>query len=166
MYYNTILQLLAALTNVVGTGYAVLSILKLKPIDLYKSITIDGMDQSDETSLVQRKQARVGICLVVYAWFLQVLFLFLKVSSIKIFIACMHGYVVTTDILCLVLFLSYRRFSKKYFELRENLNKNNRDRHLDSHTITEFRFGETVSKLLRNPPKSSIINKLTRMLKN
>ena len=78
----------------------------------------------------------------------------------------MHGYVVTTDILCLVLFLSYRRFSKKYFELRENLNKNNRDRHLDSHTITEFRFGETVSKLLRNPPKSSIINKLTRMLKN
>ena len=31
MYYNTILQLLAGLTNVIGTTYAVLSILKLKP---------------------------------------------------------------------------------------------------------------------------------------
>lgn len=35
MQYNTILQLLGALTNVVGTTYEVLSILKLKPNDLY-----------------------------------------------------------------------------------------------------------------------------------
>lgn len=140
MYYNTILQLLAALTNVVGTVYAVLSILKLKPTDLYKSITIDGMDQSDETLLIQRQQARVGICLVIYAWLLQVLFSFLKVSSVKMFLVCILVYVVATAVLCLVLFLSNRYFAKKYFELRENLNKNNRDRHLDSHTIIEFWF--------------------------
>lgn len=47
MYYNTILQLLAALTNVIGTTYAVLSILKLKAQDLYQAITIDGMDKND-----------------------------------------------------------------------------------------------------------------------
>lgn len=61
MYYNTILQLLAALTNVIGTTYAVLSILKLKPQDLYQAITIEGMDKNDESLLVQKKQARTGI---------------------------------------------------------------------------------------------------------
>lgn len=65
MYYNTILQLVAALTNVTGTTYAVLSILKLKPTDLYQAITIDGMDKNDESLLTQKKQARIGICLVI-----------------------------------------------------------------------------------------------------
>ncbi len=138
MYYNTILQLIAALTNVIGTTYAVLSILKLKPHDLYQAITIDGMDKNDESLLTQKKQARIGISLVIYAWILQVMFSFCSISSTKIFILSLLAYVAVTTILCLCLVFANKRFAKKYSELREQMDKENKDRHSDYHSIIEF----------------------------
>lgn len=138
MYYNTILQLIAALTNVTGTTYAVLSILKLKPNDLYQAVTIDGMDKNDETLLTQKKQARIGVCLVIYAWVLQVIFSFLSISSGKMFVLSLLAYVVVTVALCLSLHIANKRFAKKYFELREQMDKENNDRHSDYHSIIEF----------------------------
>ncbi len=138
MYYNTILQLVAALTNVVGTTYAVLSILKLKPNDLYQAVTIDGMDKNDESLLTQKKQARIGISLVIYAWILQVIFSFFFISSGKMFVLSLLAYVVVTVALCFSLFLTNKRFAKKYFELREQMDKENTDRHSDYHSIIEF----------------------------
>ena len=138
MQYNTILQLLGALTNVVGTTYAVLSILKLKPNDLYQAVTIDGMDKNDESLLTQKKQARIGICLVIYAWILQVIFSFFLISSVKMFVLSLLAYVVVTVALCLSLFLVNKRFAKKYFKLREQMDKENNDRHSDYHSIIEF----------------------------
>ena len=138
MYYTTILQLLAGLTNVIGTTYAVLSILKLKPKELYQALTIEGMDKNDETLLTQKKQARIGISLVVYAWILQVLFSFWTIKTVSLFIGCLVAYVVLTFILCLMLYLLNRQFEKKYYKLREKMDKENPDRHSDYHTITEF----------------------------
>ncbi len=138
MYYNTILQLLAALTNVIGTTYAVLSILKLKPQDLYQAITIDGMDKNDESLLLQKKQARIGISLVIYAWILQVIFSFCSISSMKVFVLSITAYVIATAFLCLCLFFANKRFAKKYFQLREKMDKENKDRHSDYHSIIEF----------------------------
>lgn len=138
MYYNTILQLLFALTNVIGTTYAVLSILRLKPKDLYQAITIEGMDKNDEALLVQKKQARIGISLVVYAWVLQVIVSFWIITTLYLFVVCLSAYVILTFILCIILYLSNRKFEKKYYELREKMDKENPDRHSDYHTITEF----------------------------
>lgn len=138
MYYNTILQLLFALTNVIGTTYAVLSILRLKPKELYQAITIEGMDKNDEALLVQKKQARIGISLVVYAWILQVIFSFWTITALYLFVVCLSAYVILTFILCIILFLSNRKFEKKYYELREKMDKEDPDRHSDYHTITEF----------------------------
>lgn len=138
MYYNTILQLLAALTNVIGTTYAVLSILKLKPQDLYQAITIDGMDKNDESLLVQKKQARTGIGLVIYAWFLQVIFSFCPALSCKMFIFLLLIYSAATTALCLCLFFANKQFEKKYLDLRRQLDGKNSDRHSDAHSIIEF----------------------------
>ena len=138
MYYNTILLLIAALTNVIGTIYAILSILKLKPKELYQALTIEGMDRNDETLLIQKKQARIGIGLVVYAWVLQVLFSFVTVTTIKSFLIWMVIYVFGTVVLCLSIFFLNKRFEKKYYQLRAKLDKENLDRHSDYHTITEF----------------------------
>ncbi len=138
MYYNTILLLIAALTNVIGTIYAILSILKLKPKELYQALTIEGMDRNDETLLIQKKQARIGIGLVVYAWVLQVLFSFVTVTTIKSFLIWMVIYVFGTVVLCLSIFFLNKRFEKKYYQLRAKLDKENPDRHSDYHTITEF----------------------------
>lgn len=138
MYYNTILQLLAGWTNVIGTTYAVLSILKLKPQDLYQAITIDGMDKNDESLLIQKKQARIGIGLVIYAWFLQVVFSFCSVQSCKVFVIALLIYAVVTTALCLCLLVANKRFAKKYLELRKQMDEKSGDRHSDAHSIIEF----------------------------
>ena len=138
MHYNTILQLLAALTNVIGTTYAVLSILKLKPQDLYQAITIDGMDKNDESLLIQKKQARIGIGLVIYAWCLQVVFSFLQILSFRAFIILLLIYFAVTIILCLCLCAANSRFEAKYMNLRKQKDENNSDRHSDAHSIIEF----------------------------
>ncbi len=138
MIYNTILQLVASLTNVVGTTYAVLSILKLKPTDLYQAITIDGMDRNDEALLVQKKQARSGISLVIYAWILQVILSIYSITSFRIFLLCMLTYIVITTILCICLFFANKNLEKKYSEVKAKLDKENKDRHIDAHTIIEF----------------------------
>ena len=122
VYYTTILQLLAALTNVIGTTYAVLSILKLKPEELYLALTIEGMDRSDESLLIQKKQARTGISFVVYGWMLQTLFSFWTITTLFLFIVCLSAYAFLTSVLCLILFLLNRKFEKKYYELREKIN--------------------------------------------
>ena len=138
MYYNTILQLLASLTNVIGTTYAVLSILKLEPNDLYQSITIGGMDKNDEALLVQKKQARVGISFIVYAWIMQIIFSFFSVSSCCIFWFCMFAYIVTITALGLCLFSLNKRFTVKYYKIKEKLDKEDLDRHKDCHEIINF----------------------------
>lgn len=54
--YMDILQLLSSAINVIGTVYAVLSILKLKPKEIYSSITISGMDQKDMELITQKNK--------------------------------------------------------------------------------------------------------------
>lgn len=63
--------------GVAGTVYAVLSILKLDIHDIYKTITLGGMDNRDEELLIQREQARLGIPLVGIGWFGQTIFSFI-----------------------------------------------------------------------------------------
>lgn len=131
--FNTISQLLASLTNVIGTTYAVLSILKLKPNDLYNSITIEGMDKYDESLLAQKKQARVGITLIAYAWILQLVFSLVQIKSYCVFLICILGYVVFTTILCIALHIINKRFEKTYIDLKEKSRKENPDNHMNSH---------------------------------
>lgn len=136
--FNTIMQLLAGLTNVIGTTYAVLSILKLTPHDLYKSVTIEGMDKNDESLLTQKKQARVGITLIAYAWILQFIFSFVQITSCCLFLLCILGYLVCIILLCLVLIFLNKRFAKKYDDLKATLNKDKQNRHIDSHVWHDF----------------------------
>lgn len=138
MQYNTILQLLAALTNVIGTTYAVLSILKLKPEDLYSSITLDGMDKNDDSLLTQKRQARIGIGLVMYAWILQAIVSFLPILSKSLFWLSILVYVILTTLLCIGLSMSNKRFAQKYSKLKEQMDKENNDRHRECHMITDL----------------------------
>lgn len=65
---QNILSIIYSLINVWGTVWAVLSILKLKLGDVYKSLTVGALLEADESLLVQREQARFGITLVVIAF--------------------------------------------------------------------------------------------------
>ena len=138
MYYNTILQVMASLTNVVGTAYAILSILKLKPKELYQTLTLEGMNRSDDSLLTQKKQARIGISLVVYAWILQTLFSFWVITNTIVFILCLIAYGVLTGVLCLILFWVNKNFENRYHKLKKEWEKENLHKHEDLHTYGEF----------------------------
>lgn len=138
MYYNTILQVMASLTNVVGTTYAILSILKLKPKDLYQTLTLEGMNRSDDSLLTQKKQARIGMSLVIYAWILQALFSFWMITNTIVFILCLIAYGVLAGVLCLILFWVNKNFENRYHKLKKEWEKENPHKHEDLHTYGEF----------------------------
>ena len=138
MYYNTILQMLASLTNVIGTIYAILSILKLKPRELYQTLILEGMNKSDDSLLTQKKQARIGISLVIYAWILLVLFSFWVITNTAVFILCLVAYGILTFLLYLILFVINKRFENRYYELKVEWDKENPNKHGDLHTYGEF----------------------------
>lgn len=136
--YNTILQLLFSLTNVIGTTYAVLSILRLTPTELYKSLTIEGMDKNDKSLLTQKKQARVGISLISWAWLWQAAFSFITIQSCCKFVISLLVYIVTTLTLVIVLYFWNNRFSKKYHEAKKEFEKQKVEKHSETHRWGEF----------------------------
>lgn len=79
--YSKILIAGSSLISVVGTVYAVLSILGLTIEDVFRSITLNGMDERDKELLVQKKQAVTGIPLVVLGWIGQTVFSFVEIKS-------------------------------------------------------------------------------------
>lgn len=130
--FNTILNLVAGLINVIGTTYAVLSILRISPKEIFNSITIKGMDERDDELLTQRKQARMGITLVVYAWIVQVVFSFVTIDSWERFGLALIIVLVVLSILLLLLVLLNKKYDSKYAEYKKT-NASQVDNHLDSH---------------------------------
>lgn len=121
--FSKILITLCSLIGVIGTIYAVLSILNMKFEDIYKSITLGGIEERDEELLTQREQAQIGILLVVTSWIGQTAFSFLTVKCLSMFlIACL--------LICMCIFAEIlaihkmnKNFKIKYKELKENGNK-------------------------------------------
>ena len=138
MYYNIILQLIAGLTNVVGTAYAVLSILKATPTDLYKSITLKGMGDNDKSLLTQKNQARTGISLIVLAWVMQAVFSFFKVESLNWFIISLIICCCAIAVLCIVLHFINKSFSDKYYLEKPDLQAETNDEHASLHEWHDF----------------------------
>ena len=131
---------MTGLINVVGTAYAILSILRISPKEIFSSITIKGMDERDNELLVQRKQARVGISLVLYAWIVQAVFSFVRINSWQMFVlALIIVLVILTVILLLLVFLN-KKFDSKYSEYKKSKKSNSSQNssHLDSHVWHEF----------------------------
>lgn len=138
--FNSVLNLMTGLINVVGTAYAILSILRISPKEIFSSITIKGMDERDNELLVQRKQARVGISLVLYAWIVQAVFSFVRINSWQMFVlALIIVLVILTVILLLLVFLN-KKFDSKYSEYKKSKKSNSSQNssHLDSHVWHEF----------------------------
>lgn len=135
--YNTMLQSVTSLINVIGTVYAVLSILKLKPKDIYSKITLGGMDKADEDALIQREQARTGIGLIIIGWVLQFVFSFLDVDKIGCFICCISISISLVLVWILLMQIKNRKFREKYMEFYHSQN-GTEETHKDNHSWGEY----------------------------
>ena len=114
--YNKILQLIAGLVNVLGTAYAILSVLRLTPEDIHNVIRIKGIEERDKELIVQRKQARIGICLVALAWLFQVIFSFVNVIENVAFIAAVVGMVLVIGMTMTIISRANKKFEAEYTE--------------------------------------------------
>ena len=138
--FNTILILVASLINVVGTAYAVLSILRITLKEVFSSITLHGMDERDKELLVQRKQARIGIALVLYAWIVQFVFSFVSLNSWNEFLWALLIVIAILIIILIILFLINKRFESNYRSYKEGqkANPTQDSPHIDSHMWGKF----------------------------
>lgn len=89
--------------------------------DIYKTITLWGMDNRDEELLIQREQARLGIPLVVIDWLGQTIFSFIDVVSCRWFVGYLLIFLIIVGILIAVVTWNNKKFREKYKE-----NKNSR----------------------------------------
>lgn len=135
--YNNVLQGITGLINVIGTVYAVLSIIRIKVEDLYNKITLDGMDKMDMDALEQREQARTGIALVIAGWALQFIFNFINIIDCCSFLVCIFVVFCITLLLILIIHNSNIKFRKRYEEYSKG-NSSIKDSHADSHSWKEF----------------------------
>lgn len=116
--YNDILISISSLINVIGTVYAVLSILGISITSVYSSITLEGMDEADKNLMVQKKQAVTGIPLVVLGWIFQTLFTFLQVTSLPEFIFSVVIIIVFFILEIIITHFINVKFQKKYDEFK------------------------------------------------
>lgn len=129
--YSKILISVSSFFGVVGTVYAVLSILKLDIHDIYKTITLGGIDNRDEELLIQREQARLGIPLVVIGWLGQTIFSFIDVVSCRWFVGYLLIFLIIVGILIAVVTWNNKKFREKY---KENKNSGPQNTHKELHS--------------------------------
>lgn len=125
MIYNDILLTVVSFLNVIGTIYAVLSIIKIKPKEIYHSITWGGIADRDKEIITQFKQARMGISLVCISWVLEVVLTFYKITSLRNFIIMFIVILAIVVVTVLLVFFIDRHFENVYKRTKEEKMKNN-----------------------------------------
>lgn len=135
--YSFYLQSFAGLVNVAGTVFAVLSILKMKPSEIYRAITLDGIDHGDKDRLIQKKQARVGIGLVVIGWVLQVVFGLVSPTTECAFWISLGCGLLVIIVWFIISYALNRRLDRQYKEYYAE-QSNHESTHKDTHSWGKF----------------------------
>ena len=133
--YHSVLDIIFSTINVIGTLYAVLSILKIDVKTLFRSITLEGMDERDEELLLQREQARAGITLIAYGWSGQCYVSLMGDITRTQFWSCITVFLFIAFLLLPMLHKFNLKFKEDYKEYKKSRPL---DTHKEDHEIKEF----------------------------
>lgn len=122
--WQNIASVIYSLINVVGTIWAVLSILKMKPSEVYNPLTLGGITESNEPLLIQKEQASFGVAWVVVGFVLQSINTFVIVDSLIIFLEWMLFTVVILGAVCYIVHRMNTKFREEYNEYKEKQTNN------------------------------------------
>jgi purine-cytosine permease-like protein len=125
MIYNNVLLLVLSFFNVMGTIYSVLSIIKINPQDIFHSITWGGIGDRDKEILIQVKQARIGISIVLISWIFEVVFTFYEITSLCSFILSLLITLLIIFCVVLIAFLFNKHSEKVYQKFKEENQQKN-----------------------------------------
>lgn len=136
--YSKMLVSVSSLIGVIGTVYAVLSILGLTIEEVFQSITLKGMDERDKELLVQKKQAVTGIPLVVLGWIGQTVFSFVEIEGLCWMIA--SSVTIFACVLLEILITNYinHRFEIRYEKHCKERSAKDEETHKETHQWGKF----------------------------
>lgn len=123
--YSQVLVIISSLIGVIGTVYAVLSILSLKINDILRIGSWEGVEKHDLEVLTQCEQARIGIPLVILGWFWQTVVSLLKVESSIRFVILAILIIISALVTVVIINNKNREFRKNYEAKRNRSNSSN-----------------------------------------
>ena len=91
----------------------------MKPSDLYESLTLGGITESDEPMLIQKEQASFGIAWVIVGFIQQSINTFVIVDSFISFFGWMIFTAIVLGMVCHIVYLLNARFRKEYEEFKK-----------------------------------------------
>ena len=127
--YSQILIIISSFIGVIGTVYAVLSILRMDIKDVLRTITYGGIETRDQEVLLQREQARIGIPLVVIGWIYQSAFSLIKVNTAYGFLISIVLIIISVAIDVRITVKRNKEFRKKYEVERHKPVQTHKDAH-------------------------------------
>ena len=116
---NVLFDIINGFLGVVGTGYAVLSILKLKFEDIRSTITWGGIGERDEETLIQREQARGGLMLVFLSWLFESIGSIVNLGNVQEFILLVIIEIIIIFISSFALKKADKKYRQKYMKYKE-----------------------------------------------
>ena len=123
MVQEKILSVIYSGLNVVGTIWAVYSVIYMTPWEVYNSLTIGGVTSPDKSLISQKKDTLYGIALIIAGFLAQTVLTFVGAPNWIYFILYLIGTAILIYVTIKIVNSIYRRFIENYKRIKEQMDK-------------------------------------------
>ena len=120
MMQEKILSVIYSGLNMVGTIWAVYSVIYMTPESVYESLTIGGVTSADKGLIRQKKDTLYGIALIIVGFFGQTILTFVGTPNWIYFVLYLIGTAVLVYVTIKVVDSIYCRFIERYMNIKEH----------------------------------------------
>jgi hypothetical protein len=120
MIQEKILSVIYSGLNMVGTIWAVYSVIYMTPESVYESLTIGGVTSADKGLIRQKKDTLYGIALIIVGFFGQTILTFVGTPNWIYFVLYLIGTAILVYVTIKVVDSIYCRFIERYMKIKEH----------------------------------------------
>lgn len=120
MIQEKILSVIYSGLNMVGTIWAVYSVIYMTPESVYESLTIGGVTSADKGLIRQKKDTLYGIALIIVGFFGQTILTFVGTPNWIYFVLYLIGTAILVYVTIKVVDSIYCRFIERYIKIKEH----------------------------------------------
>ena len=121
MIQEKILSVIYSGLNMVGTIWAVYSVIYMTPESVYESLTIGGVTSADKGLIRQKKDTLYGIALIIVGFFGQTILTFVGTPNWIYFVLYLIGTAILVYVTIKVVDSIYCRFIERYMKIKEHM---------------------------------------------
>lgn len=120
MIQEKILSVIYSGLNMVGTIWAVYSVIYMTPESVYESLTIGGVTSADKGLIRQKKDTLYGIALIIVGFFGQTILTFVGTPNWIYFVLYLIGTAILVYVTIKVVDSIYCGFIERYMKIKEH----------------------------------------------